>query len=99
MHAYNFVDENKQQALYWRDVGTLEAYYEANMDVAAVAPTFNLYDKSWPMRTRRVPVSAGEVCVWRAGKNGHGDQLDRVRRVDRFGRGGAELACCRTMCA
>ena len=52
MHAYNFVDENKQHALYWRDVGTLEAYYEANMDVAAVTPIFNLYDKSWPMRTR-----------------------------------------------
>ena len=31
--AYDFVDENKQEARYWRDVGTLEAYYEANMDV------------------------------------------------------------------
>src|ERR1700753_2760260 len=50
--AYNFVDENKQQALYWRDVGTLDAYYEANMDLCSVSPTFNLYDKSWPMRTR-----------------------------------------------
>src|SRR5260221_1917379 len=52
MQAFNFVDENKQKALYWRDVGTLEAYYEANMDVAGVTPIFNLYDKSWPMRTR-----------------------------------------------
>lgn len=52
MYAYNFVDENKKQALYWRDVGTLDAYYEANMDVASVSPIFNLYDKSWPMRTR-----------------------------------------------
>jgi glucose-1-phosphate adenylyltransferase len=52
MHAYNFVDENKQQALYWRDVGTLEAYYDANMDVASVSPIFNLYDANWPMRTR-----------------------------------------------
>src|ERR1700745_3930176 len=50
--AYNFVDENKQNALYWRDVGTLEAYFDANMDVAGVTPTFNLYDKSRPMRTR-----------------------------------------------
>src|SRR6185437_17181016 len=38
VHAFNFVDENKQKALYWRDVGTLEAYYEANMDVATVSP-------------------------------------------------------------
>jgi glucose-1-phosphate adenylyltransferase len=52
MCAYNFVDENQQQALYWRDVGTLEAYYDANMDVAAVSPVFNLYDKKWPIRTR-----------------------------------------------
>jgi len=52
MHAYNFVDENGQDALYWRDVGTLDAYYEDNMDVASVSPIFNLYDNNWPMRTR-----------------------------------------------
>jgi len=52
MHAYNFVDENGQDALYWRDVGTLDAYYDANMDVASVSPIFNLYDNNWPMRTR-----------------------------------------------
>ena len=52
MVAYNFVDENRQQALYWRDVGTLDAYYEANMDLCSVSPTFNLYDKHWPIRTR-----------------------------------------------
>ncbi|HTV04149.1 MAG TPA: glucose-1-phosphate adenylyltransferase [Acidobacteriaceae bacterium] len=52
MCAYNFVDENQQQALYWRDVGTLEAYYDANMDVASVSPVFNLYDRNWPIRTR-----------------------------------------------
>jgi len=50
--AYNFVDENQKDALYWRDVGTLDAYYEANMDLCSVSPVFNLYDKSWPIRTR-----------------------------------------------
>ncbi|WP_058187187.1 glucose-1-phosphate adenylyltransferase [Terracidiphilus gabretensis] len=50
--AYSFVDENKQQALYWRDVGTLDAYYDANMDLCSVSPTFNLYDVGWPIRTR-----------------------------------------------
>src|ERR1700681_3934039 len=48
--SFNFVDENHKEALYWRDVGTLEAYYEANMDVASVSPVFNLYDQSWPVR-------------------------------------------------
>jgi glucose-1-phosphate adenylyltransferase len=49
--AYNFIDENKKEALYWRDVGTIDAYYEANMDLVAVTPVFNLYDKSWPLST------------------------------------------------
>ena len=49
--AYNFQDENRNGPLYWRDVGTIDAYYEANMDLVSVAPVFNLYDKSWPMRT------------------------------------------------
>ena len=49
--AYNFKDENKNEALYWRDVGTIDAYYEANMDLVQVSPIFNLYDKEWPIRT------------------------------------------------
>lgn len=49
--AYNFVDMNKKEALYWRDVGTLDAYYEANMDLIQVTPHFNLYDRDWPART------------------------------------------------
>src|SRR5579862_7156880 len=49
--AYNFVDLNHKEALYWRDVGTIDAYYEANMDLIAVTPEFNLYDESWPVRT------------------------------------------------
>ena len=49
--AYDFKDENKKEAPYWRDVGTLDAYYEANMDLVAVSPVFNLYDKSWPLNT------------------------------------------------
>ncbi|MGA1999229.1 MAG: glucose-1-phosphate adenylyltransferase [Terriglobales bacterium] len=53
VYSYNFVDENKKEALYWRDVGTLEAYYEANMDLVAVSPVFNLYDSSWPIRTHQ----------------------------------------------
>jgi glucose-1-phosphate adenylyltransferase len=51
VYSYNFIDENNKEALYWRDVGTLEAYYEANMDLVAVSPVFNLYDQHWPIRT------------------------------------------------
>lgn len=49
--VYNFIDENKKEAKYWRDIGTLDAYYEANMDLVEVDPIFNLYDKDWPIRT------------------------------------------------
>ncbi len=49
--AYPFVDENKKEANYWRDIGTIQAYYEANMDLVAVTPHFNLYDQEWPIRT------------------------------------------------
>ena len=50
--AYDFVDINAKQSRYWRDVGTLDAYYEANMDLVDVTPQLNLYDSRWPIRTR-----------------------------------------------
>jgi len=53
LYSFNFVDENRKEALYWRDVGTLEAYYEANMDLVSVSPVFNVYDKNWPIRTHQ----------------------------------------------
>jgi len=49
--AYNFIDENKKEAKYWRDIGTMDAYFEANMDLIQVDPIFNLYDRDWPIRT------------------------------------------------
>jgi glucose-1-phosphate adenylyltransferase len=51
VYSYSFVDENKKEAKYWRDIGTIEALYEANMDLVSVSPIFNLYDKHWPLRT------------------------------------------------
>ncbi|HLI86761.1 MAG TPA: glucose-1-phosphate adenylyltransferase [Bryobacteraceae bacterium] len=40
---------------YWRDVGTLDAYYEANMDLRSVNPSLNLYNRQWPVRTTSYP--------------------------------------------
>ncbi len=71
--AYNFVDQNQKAAQYWRDIGTIDAYYEANMDLVAVDPVFNLYDRSWPTRTyqEQFPpaktVFAGEEVTGRVG--------------------------------
>ncbi|MGA2725279.1 MAG: glucose-1-phosphate adenylyltransferase [Bryobacteraceae bacterium] len=50
--AYDFRDINDKPRPYWRDVGTLDAYYEANMDLVDVVPEFNLYDQRWPIRTK-----------------------------------------------
>ena len=52
--AYNFVD-GKGEAQYWRDVGTIEAYFESNMDLISVSPLLNLYDPEWPIHTYHAP--------------------------------------------
>jgi glucose-1-phosphate adenylyltransferase len=49
--AFPFRDENKKADAYWRDVGTIEAYYEANMDLVDVDPLLNMYDDHWPIRS------------------------------------------------
>ncbi len=49
--SYNFKDVNKKEPKYWRDVGTIEAYFDANMDLVAPDPMLNLYDTDWPIRT------------------------------------------------
>jgi glucose-1-phosphate adenylyltransferase len=51
VYSYRFSDENKKAAKYWRDIGTLDAYFDANMDLVQVNPEFNLYDPEWPLRT------------------------------------------------
>jgi len=51
VYSSHFYDENKQTNRYWRDIGTLDAYYEASMDLCRVTPEFNLYDPEWPLRT------------------------------------------------
>ena len=51
VYAYPFRDENRTSNAYWRDVGTIDAYYEANMDLIEVEPNLNLYDQQWPIRT------------------------------------------------
>jgi glucose-1-phosphate adenylyltransferase len=49
--AFPFRDENRKMDAYWRDVGTLDAYYEANMDLVSIDPQLNMYDEHWPIRS------------------------------------------------
>ena len=49
--AYPFRDPQGDQRAYWRDVGTVDAYWEANMELIGVTPELNLYDREWPIWT------------------------------------------------
>jgi glucose-1-phosphate adenylyltransferase len=51
VRAFPFRDKATGAASYWRDVGTIDAYYESNMDLIAVEPELNLYERSWEIRT------------------------------------------------
>jgi glucose-1-phosphate adenylyltransferase len=49
--AFPFLDENRKRDAYWRDVGTIDSYFQANIELTAVEPQLNLYDDHWPVRT------------------------------------------------
>ena len=69
--AFPFRDENRKEAAYWRDVGTLDAYFEANMDLVAIDPLLNMYDRHWPIRTYQ-PILPPPKFVF--GSRGAGDR-------------------------
>ncbi len=75
--AYDFRDLNRKSVSYWRDVGTLDAYYEANMDLVAVTPEFNLYDREWPIRTRQLQYPPAKFVFAQAGRR-MGIALDSI---------------------
>ena len=51
VYAFNFKNKDTDQPKYWKDVGSIDAYFEANMDLIQIVPPMNLYDKTWPFRT------------------------------------------------
>ena len=60
--AYPFGDPKTGKTEYWRDVGTLDSYFEANMDLLMPEPPFDLNDASWPIRTFRPAVPAARIA-------------------------------------
>jgi len=57
--------------VYWRDVGTIDAYYEASMDLRAVSPALNLYNRQWPLRTAGYPDAPAKFIFDEEGRRGH----------------------------
>jgi glucose-1-phosphate adenylyltransferase len=54
VYAFPFRDEKTGEQAYWRDVGTLDAYWEANMELISVVPQLDLYDRDWPILTEQL---------------------------------------------
>ena len=75
IYAYDFFSNKVPGELehnrgYWRDVGTLEAYYEAHMDLRAIAPALNLYNEKWPLRTGGQPLGPSKFSFDEEGRRG-----------------------------
>ena len=67
--AFSFVDERGETS-YWRDVGTVDAYFEASMDLVSVCPLLNLYDASWPIHTYHAPSPPAKTILDEASEGG-----------------------------
>ena len=59
--VHTFTEANNPESRYWRDIGTLDAYWEANMDLCSVDPQCNLYDLKWPIRTYQEPTPPARI--------------------------------------
>jgi len=78
--AYSFEDDETGEELYWRDIGTIESYYEANMDLCSVHPRLDLYNPDWPIQTyfRSLPPSKTVFATEDGDKKRVGKALDSL---------------------
>ena len=68
--AYPFTDVKTRAQSYWRDVGTVDAYYEANIELVYVAPELNLYDEEWPIWTYQAHLPPAKFVLDEDGRRG-----------------------------
>lgn len=68
--AYPFEDVETKAQRYWRDVGTVDAYYDANMELVHVSPELNLYDEAWPIWTYQQQVPSAKFVLDDVGRRG-----------------------------
>ena len=76
---------------YWRDVGTLDAFWEAHMDLISIDPVFNLYNREWPILTWHDPLPPAKFVFADEDRTGHALDSMVCAGVDRLGRRGAPL--------
>ena len=68
--AFDFRQGDQGGSGYWRDVGTIDAYFEANMDLISVSPQLNLYDPQWPIFTYQSPYPPAKTVLAEEGRVG-----------------------------
>ncbi|MDX1796015.1 MAG: glucose-1-phosphate adenylyltransferase [Hydrogenovibrio sp.] len=69
VRAYPFVDE-KLHPVYWRDVGTVESFWKANLDLCSITPELNLYDPDWPIWTYQAQMPPAKFTFDDEGRRG-----------------------------
>ncbi len=70
VYAYAFRDPDTGEQPYWRDVGTLSAFWEANMELVSVSPHLNLYDRTWPIWTHQIQAPPAKFVFDEDGRRG-----------------------------
>ncbi|MBV8742713.1 MAG: glucose-1-phosphate adenylyltransferase, partial [Sinobacteraceae bacterium] len=68
--AYPFQDVKTRAQSYWRDVGTIDAYYDANLELVHVKPELNIYDQDWPIWTYQVQQPPAKFILDEDGRRG-----------------------------
>jgi glucose-1-phosphate adenylyltransferase len=74
IYAYPFRDLDTGEQAYWRDVGTLDAYWEANMELVSITPQLNLYDRQWPIFTHQWQSAPAKFVFNKPGRRGEAIQ-------------------------
>lgn len=74
IYAYPFRDLETGEQAYWRDVGTLDAYWEANMELVSITPQLNLYDRQWPIFTHQWQSAPAKFVFNKPGRRGEAIQ-------------------------
>ena len=74
VYAYPFRDPETGEQAYWRDVGTLQAYWEANMEMVSISPQLNLYDHTWPVFTHQIQAPPAKFVFDQEGRRGEAIQ-------------------------
>ena len=97
--AYPFTDVKTRAQNYWRDVGTVDAFYEANIELVHVAPELNLYDEEWPIWTYQLHQPPAKFVLDEDRPARHGGQLHGLRRLHHLRRLSSISRCCSPTCA